>query len=156
VFIFKLYHYHVKLIFKGITTYEDIKKTYVNQGDYFFFKKNNLYGNNCDRLCNVMFQNKFEKNKKDFFQPNEYYTRMILPRMKDSYINKEDIQTATIKNDKESKTNSNTNEYNLIRNILKKRNLHNSIALLSTKELFPSKNNNINNNQIYLNTEDQG
>ena len=93
-----------------------------------------------------MFQNKFEKNKKDFFQPNVYYTRMILPRMKDYYINKEDIQTATIKNDKESKTNSNTNEYNLIRN---SSNLHNSLALLSTKELFPSKNNNINNNQIY-------
>jgi hypothetical protein len=100
-----------------------------------------------------MFQNKFEKNKKDFYQPNVYYTRMILPRIKDYYINKEDIQTATIKNDKESKTNSNTNEYNLIRN---SSNLHNSIALLSTKELFPSKNNNINNNQIYLNTEESG
>ena len=153
VFLVTLYKYHVRLIIKGITTYEDIKKTYVNQGDYFFIRKNNLYGNNCDRLCNVIFQNKFEKNKKDFFQPNEYYTRVILPSIKDFYNNKEDIKTTTAKNDKESKTNSNTlNDYNLIRN---NSNLQNSIALLSTKELFSTKNNkNIINNQIYLNTEE--
>lgn len=161
VFLIILYKYHVRLVFKGITTYEDIKKTYVNQGDYFYIRKNNLYGNNCDRLYNAMCQNNFQKNKKDFFQPNEYYTRVILPRLKNYNNNKDEtcnnnknnnnIQTAIVKNDKKSKISSNEKYYDLIRN---DSNLQNSVAFLSTKELFPSKNNNINNNQIYLTTEE--
>lgn len=155
IFLIILYKYHVKLVFEGITTYEDIKKTYVNQGDYFFITKNNLYGNKYDRLCNIIFQKNIEKNKKEFFQPNEYYQRKIF---QEQPINKEEscainidnknLQNNINENKKPSKNNQ-TNEYNLIRN---DSNFQNSIALLSTKELFPPQNkNNKNNNQLFLN-----
>ena len=160
VFIIVLYKYHVKLVFKGITTYEDIKKTYVNQGDYFFITKNNLYNNKCGRIYNTICQNKSDKNKKDFFQPNEYFERTILPEMKIKNNNKEEeinnnnlfnnnIQEPIILDDIKTNTKSSTNDYNLLRN---NSNLQNSVAYLSTKELFPFQN--INNNPQYLNTEE--
>ena len=157
VFLIILYKYHVKLVFKGITTYEDIKKTYINQGDYFFIIKNNLYGNKYERLCNTIFQNNFERNKKEFFQPNEYYTRKILPQMK-TYSNEEEAynnnnkgnntsnQNDIIPSIKKTNKNSNTNEYSLIRN---DSNFQNSVAFLSTKDLFPPRN--ANNNSKYIN-----
>ena len=160
VFLIVLYKYHVKLVFEGITTYEDIKKTYVNQGDYFFITKNNLYGNNKDRLCNTIFQNNNEKNKKDFFQPDEYYTRKIFPELK-SINNKEEscinnisnnnsiVQHPIIQKDKKVNKNNHSKEYNLIRS---DSNIQNSVAILSTKEFIPSQNRNkSNNNKIYLN-----
>ena len=157
VFLIVLYKYHVKLVFEGITTYEDIKKTYANQGDYFFITKNNLYGSKYDRLYNTIFQNNIEKNKKDFFQPSEYYTRKNLPVFKSFYDKEEacnnkgdnnNIKNEIIQNDKKTNKFSHSNEYNIIRN---DSNIQNSVTLLSTKKLFPSQNK---NNQIYLNTED--
>ena len=158
VFLIVLYKYHVKLVFKGITTYEDIKKTYVNQGDYFFITKNNLYNNKCDRIFNTICQKKSDKNKKDFFQPNEYFERTILPEIKINNNKEEEeinninfnnnIQEPIILDDIKTNIKSNTNDYNLLRN---NSTLHNSIAYLSTKELFPFQN--INNNPQYENTE---
>ena len=80
-FLFMLFKYHVKLIFRGITTYEDIKKTYINQGEYFFLTKNNIEGNKYDRLTNVICQDEFDKERKEFFQPHEIYLRKIMPTL---------------------------------------------------------------------------
>ena len=152
VFLIILYKYHVKLVFQGITTYEDIKKTYVNQGDYFFIIKNNLYNTKFDRLWNTIFQNDFDKNKKDFFQPSEYYVRKIFPQMKTTTYNEEttinsitnNIPNTIIQNDRK------TNEYNLIKN---DSNYQTSVAFLSPKELFSPKNAN-NVPIIYINTDE--
>ena len=151
IFIIMLYKYHVKLVIQGITTYEDIKKTYVNQGDYFFITKNNLYNNKNDRLCNTILQNNFDKNKKAFFQPNEYYIRKIFPQMK-TITNNEETTTNNFTNNIQNTiipTDKRTTEYNLLRN---DSNYQNSIAILSTKELFPTQIT--INNHVYLNTEE--
>ena len=151
IFIIMLYKYHVKLVIQGITTYEDIKKTYVNQGDYFFITKNNLHNNKNDRLCNTIFQNNFDKNKKAFFQPNEYYIRKIFPQMK-TITNNEETTTNNFTNNIQNTiipTDKRTTEYNLLRN---DSNYQNSIAILSTKELFPTQIT--INNHVYLNTEE--
>lgn len=163
VFLLILYKYHLQLIFKGITTYEDIKKTYVNQGEYFFVTKNNLNGNECNRLCNTIFPKDFDKYKKEFFQPNEYYARKIMPNIKDSYNSQENNPNVNnIKNNiiQEGKTSnqSDVNSYNLLRN---DSTFLNSENLFPIKGLFPNQNenfNNINQNKgmknMYLNTEE--
>ena len=149
-FIIILYKYHVKIVLKGITTYEDIKKTYINQGDYFFIIKNDLHGNKCNRLFNTIFQNNFEKNKKEFFQPNEYYRRKSFPEYKNNNNNiGNNIITTISQSGLKTNKNSNTNDYNLLRT---DSNYQNSITFLSNKELFPKKKE--NTDQIYLNTEE--
>ena len=156
IFIILLYKYHIKLAFKGITTYEDIKKTYINQIDYFFVNKNNFRDNKCNRLFNIIFQNNFEKNKKAFFQPGEYYIRKIFVEYKNNdkemIYNNDNINNTILKtwsqNGLKTNKNINTNDYNLLRN---DSNFQNSVAFLSNKELFPAQKK--DTNQIYLNTE---
>ena len=159
VFIFKLYHYHVKLIFKGITTYEDIKKTYLNQGDYFFLVENNIYGNKYSRLKNVICQEEFDKKRKEFFEPEKIYKRIIMPAsVNDNNINnnKSEGQTnsANIKNNVNNNINnkkpSENNKYNLLRN---DSNYQSSVGLYSEKGLFPNNQNTQSENNLYVNTE---
>ena len=147
VFIMMLYKYHVKLIFEGITTYEDIKKTYENQGDYFFITKNNLQGNKYTRLCNTMCQSEKEKKKKAFFQPGEYYQRTILSGS-ENYIKN---------NFKESKSNINNSlENKNTNNIIWADNNNSHMKTFSNKELLLSSGstNNNNNKNKYLTTEE--
>ena len=158
IFLFILYKYHIQLVFKGITTYEDIKKTYVNQGEYFFITKNNLNGSKCSRLYNTIFQNEFEKDKKEFFQPNEYYIRKIIPNIRDSINKVEEFNNNDIINNnkksnihqdiKKMNQTSDLNSYNLIRNDSM---TQNSLTILTKHGLFQDK---ISKNNLYINTEE--
>ena len=157
VFLFMLFKYHIKLIFRGITTYEDIKKTYINQGEYFFLTKNNIEGNKYDRLKNVICQDEFDKERKEFFQPHEIYIRKIMPTLinENKYEEQNNESNNSLNNNSSNNNfpkNQNINNYNLIRN---DSNFQSSVAFLSEKGLFPNKNQkNENNNNIYLNTEE--
>ena len=152
IFLFMLYKYHIKLIFRGITTYEDIKKTYVNQGDYFFLIENNIYENKYTRLKNVICRDEFDKKRKEFFEPEKIYTRKIMPiSVNDN--NKSEEQT-NITLDKNNTNNikqktPDANKYNLLRT---DSNLQSSIGFLTEKGLFPNQNTQSENN-IYVNTE---
>ena len=150
IFLFMLYKYHVKLIFKGITTYEDIKKTYINQGDYFFLIENNINGDKNNRLKNIICQEEFDKKRKDFFQPHEIYIRKIMPKLINDNKCDEQNDSSNIKNSSNNaeQQNSDINQYNLLRN---DSNFKSSIYSLSRKELFP---NTKSDNNIYLNTEE--
>ena len=158
VFLFTLYKYHVKLIFKGITTYEDIKKTYLNQGDYFFLVENNIYGNKYSRLKAVICQDEFDKKRKEFFEPDKIYARKIMPVSVNDNNNlnnnkrEEQVDSSNIKNN----TNNNlikkpydTNKNNLLRN---DSNYQSSVGFFSEKGLFPNQNIQSENN-LYVNTE---
>ena len=152
VFLFKLYKYHVKLIFKGITTYEDIKKTHLNQGDYFFITENNIYGNKYDRLKNVICQDEFNTKQKEFFQPDKIYKRKIMPVLVNDNNKIEEQNSSSIN---KSNTNnlihddSDKNKYNLLRN---DSNFQSSVGFLYDKGLFQNQNKQSVNN-IYENTE---
>ena len=156
VFLFMLFKYHIKLIFRGITTYEDIKKTYINQGEYFFLTENNIDGNKYDRLKNVICQDDFDKKRKEFFQPHKIYVRKIMPTLINE--NKYEEQNNDSNNSLNNKSSSNNefqknqeiDKYNLIRN---DSNFQSSVAFLSEKGLFPKQNPPSDNN-IYLNTEE--
>jgi len=158
IFLFMLFKYHVKLIFRGITTYEDIKKTYINQGEYFFLTKNNIEGNKYDRLKNVICQDEFDKERKEFFQPHEIYIRKIMPTLinENKYEEQNNESNNSLNNNSSNNNfpkNQAINNYNLIRN---DSNFQSSVAFLSEKGLFPNRNqkNENNNNNIYLNTEE--
>ena len=170
IFLFMLFKYHLNLIFRGITTYEDIKKTYVNQGEHFFLIENDIYGNKYDRLKKILCKENFEKNRKEFFQPNEIYERKIMPPLINDNINNynyknleknnsssnKDSSNIIIKNDKNKNekniSNINNNKYNLIRN---DSNFESSVIILEPKSLFPYKNiTTQSENQFDVNTEE--
>jgi palmitoyltransferase ZDHHC9/14/18 len=65
--IVKLLIYHFKIIFMGITTYEHIKKTYLNKIKYFYISKYLMTKK--DFLKKVF----CKKKRKNFFQPRETY-----------------------------------------------------------------------------------
>ena len=154
IFLFMLYKYHVKLIFRGITTYEDIKKTYVNQGDYFFLTENNIYENKYTRLKNVICQDEFDKKRKEFFEPEKIYIRKIMPvSINDNNKYEEQTNTNIIldkNNDNNTKQKApDVKQYNLVRT---DSNFQSSIGYLTEKGLFPNQNTQSENN-IYVNTE---
>jgi palmitoyltransferase ZDHHC9/14/18 len=66
--IVKLLFYHFKIIFMGITTYEHIKKTYLNKIKYFYISKYLMTKK--DFLKKVF----CKKKRKNFFQPRETYS----------------------------------------------------------------------------------
>ena len=152
IFLFMLYKYHIKLIFRGITTYEDIKKTYVHQGEYFFLTENNIYENKNGRLKNVICQNEFEKKRKNFFQPGKVYIRKIMPILvNDNNKYEEQNNMSDIKNSSNNSVqrNSDLNQYHLLRN---DSNIQSSIDYSKVNGLFPNQNTQSENN-IYANTE---
>ena len=154
IFLFMLYKYHVKLIFRGITTYEDIKKTYVNQGDYFFLTENNIYENKYTRLKNVICRDEFDKKRKEFFEPEKIYIRKIMPvSINDNNKYEEQTNTNIIldkNNDNNTKQKApDVKQYNLVRT---DSNFQSSIGYLTEKGLFPNQNTQSENN-IYVNTE---
>ena len=153
VFLFMLYKYHIKLIFKGITTYEDIKKTYINQGDFFFLTENKIEEDKYDRYKKVLCQNNLETKRKEFFQPNEIYVRKIMPVLiNDNKCEEQNNNNSTnyVGKDINNIKKQEIDKYNLIRN---DSNYQSSVAFLSEKGLYPIQNTKSENN-IYLNTEE--
>lgn len=66
--ILKLFFYHLKIMVKGISTYEHIKETYKNKIEYYFISKN--YFSKFTYIKKVLCQ---KLQKKKFFQPRELY-----------------------------------------------------------------------------------
>jgi hypothetical protein len=151
-----LFKYHIKLIFRGITTYEEIKKTYVNQAEYFFLTENNINENKYDRLHKVICQDDFDKKRKDFFQPHKIYERKIMPILiNENKLEEPNNNNTDSINNKKSTTNSlqknqEMDKYNLLRN---ESNFQSSIVFLNKNDLFPQQNPQSENN-IYVNTEE--
>ena len=154
VFVFMLYKYHIKLIFKGITTYEDIKKTYINQGEYFFLTENKIEEDKYDRFKKILCQDNFDKKRKEFFQPGEIYVRKIMPVLiNDNKCDEQNNNNKSTNYNNKDINNINKSEidkYNLIGN---DSNYQSSVAFLSEKGLFPVPNTKSENN-IYFNTEE--
>ena len=142
-FLLMLFKYHIKLIFRGITTYEEIKKTYVNQAEYFFLTENNINENKYDRLQKVICQDEFDKRRKDFFQPYKIYERKIMPILiNENKLEEPNNNNTDSINNKKSTTNSlqknqEMDKYNLSRN---DSNFQSSIVFLTKNELFPQQN----------------
>ena len=142
-FLLMLFKYHIKLIFRGITTYEEIKKTYVNQAEYFFLTENNINENKYDRLQKVICQDEFDKRRKDFFQPYKIYERKIMPILiNENKLEEPNNNNTDSINNKKSTTNSlqknqEIDKYNLSRN---DSNFQSSIVFLTKNELFPQQN----------------
>jgi palmitoyltransferase ZDHHC9/14/18 len=142
-FLLMLFKYHIKLIFRGITTYEEIKKTYVNQAEYFFLTENNINENKYDRLQKVICQDEFDKRRKDFFQPHKIYERKIMPILiNENKLEEPNNNNTDSINNKKSTTNSlqknqEIDKYNLSRN---DSNFQSSIVFLTKNELFPQQN----------------
>jgi len=70
VVVFKLLIYHFSIISKNLTTYQDIKKNYINDAEYFFvntLKRRNA--NICKKLC--------KRNPKAFFDPGGIYKSSV-------------------------------------------------------------------------------
>ena len=127
--IVKLLIYHFKIIFMGITTYEHIKKTYLDKIKYFYISKYLMTKK--DFLKKVF----CKKKRKNFFQPRETYE-----------INYNLItQRNTISDIEENYTNSNLYTHNN-----KRLNSNSSIQ-------YELNNNNINTseNNININNEEE-
>lgn len=66
VFLFRLVGYHIYVITRNISTYENIKETYKNKIEYFFINRNtSKWSLIAKELCH--------KNIKGFFQPSGSY-----------------------------------------------------------------------------------
>ncbi len=68
--VFKLLVYHLSISYKNLTTYQDIKKNYINDAEYFFI--NTIRG----RILNI-FKRFCKRNPKAFFDPGGIYKTSV-------------------------------------------------------------------------------
>ena len=137
-FIFKLILYHFKIIFMGLTTYEHIKKTYLNKIKYFYISR---YLMNKRDFLKIIF---CKKKRKNFFQPRETYKiNYSLITQRNTLLSSEleqNYSDSNLYNTKNKNISSNSSINKEINNNISTENHKNNNNILTEKN---NENNNI-------------